>query len=195
MHSTKLIVGLGNPGAEYEYTRHNAGWWLLDNLMRQYQVRLSPESKFYGLAARARTNQGDIWFLQPMVYMNRSGISISALAQFYKINPEDILVLHDELDIPVGTAKLKLGGSTGGHNGLKDTQAKLGTDKFWRLRIGIDHPRNSSTPLQPVVDYVLKPPKQSERAAIDQAMDKAQDILPDWLSGHFEKAMRVLHQK
>jgi PTH1 family peptidyl-tRNA hydrolase len=105
------------------------------------------------------------------------------------------LVLHDELDIPVGAAKLKLGGSSGGHNGLKDTQAKLGTDKFWRLRIGIDHPRNSSIALQPVVDYVLKPPKQAERVAIDEAMDKAQAILPDWLAGNFEKAMRVLHAK
>lgn len=194
-HATKLIVGLGNPGAEYENTRHNAGWWLLEAIMRQYNVRLAPESKFQGLAAKARTADGDIWFLRPMMYMNRSGTSINALAQFYKINSHDILVLHDELDIPVGTAKLKLGGSTGGHNGLKDTQAKLGTDQFWRLRIGIDHPRNSSIPLQPVVDYVLKPPKQSERSAIEQAMDKAQHILPDWLDGHFEKAMRVLHQK
>jgi peptidyl-tRNA hydrolase, PTH1 family len=195
MYPTKLIVGLGNPGSEYEHTRHNAGWWLLNNLMHQHQVNLVPEPKFHGLAAKACISQVNVWFLQPMVYMNRSGMSICALAQFYKIDPEDILVLHDELDIPVGTAKFKLGGSTGGHNGLKDTQAKLGTDKFWRLRIGIDHPRNSSAPLQPVVDYVLKPPKQSERAAIDQAMDKARDVLPDWLNGYSEKAMGMLHQK
>ena len=189
--STKLIVGLGNPGAEYEQTRHNAGWWMLEQLTRQYGVRLSPESKFSGLAARA----GDIWFLQPMTFMNRSGQSIAALANFYKILPADILVLHDELDIPCGAAKLKLGGSTGGHNGLKDTQAKLGTPDFWRLRIGIDHPRNSSIAQQPVVDYVLKPAKQNERQLIDEAIDKAIASLPDWLNGNFEKAMRELHAK
>ena len=189
--STKLIVGLGNPGAEYEQTRHNAGWWMLEQLTRQYGVRLSPESKFSGLAARA----GDIWFLQPMTFMNRSGQSIAALANFYKILPADILVLHDELDIPCGAAKLKLGGSTGGHNGLKDTQAKLGTPDFWRLRIGIDHPRNSSITQQPVVDYVLKPAKQNERQLIDEAIDKAIASLPDWLNGNFEKAMRELHAK
>ena len=188
---TKLIVGLGNPGAEYEQTRHNAGWWMLEQLTRQYGVRLSPESKFSGLATRA----GDIWFLQPMTFMNRSGQSITALANFYKILPADILVLHDELDIPCGAAKLKLGGSTGGHNGLKDTQAKLGTADFWRVRIGIDHPRNSSIAQQPVVDYVLKPAKQNERQLIDEAIDKAIASLPDWLNGNFEKAMRELHAK
>ena len=188
---TKLIVGLGNPGAEYEQTRHNAGWWMLEQLTRQYNVRLSPESKFSGLAARA----GDIWFLQPMTFMNRSGQSIAALANFYKILPADILVLHDELDIRCGAAKLKLGGSTGGHNGLKDTQAKLGTADFWRVRIGIDHPRNSSIAQQPVVDYVLKPAKQNERQLIDEAIDKAIASLPDWLNGNFEKAMRELHAK
>lgn len=189
--STKLIVGLGNPGAEYEQTRHNAGWWMLEQLTRQYGVRLSAESKFSGLAARA----GDIWFLQPMTFMNRSGQSIAALANFYKILPADILVLHDELDIPCGAAKLKLGGSTGGHNGLKDTQAKLGTADFWRLRIGIDHPRNSSIAQQPVVDYVLRPAKPNERQLIDEAIDKAIASLPDWLNGNFEKAMRELHAK
>ena len=189
--STKLIVGLGNPGAEYEQTRHNAGWWMLEQLTRQYGVRLSPESKFSGLAARA----SDIWFLQPMTFMNRSGQSIAALANFYKILPADILVLHDELDIPCGAAKLKLGGSTGGHNGLKDTQAKLGTPDFWRLRIGIDHPRNSSIAQQPVVDYVLKPAKPNERQLITDAIDKAIASLPDWLNGNFEKAMRELHAK
>ncbi|MFZ1890956.1 MAG: aminoacyl-tRNA hydrolase [Formosimonas sp.] len=193
--TTKLIVGLGNPGAEYENTRHNAGCWLLDALARQYGVTLSPESKFHGLAARARVSGGDVWLLQPMTFMNRSGGSIAALASFYKIAPADIIVLHDELDIPVGTAKIKIGGSTGGHNGLKDTQAKLGTDQFWRLRIGIDHPRHSSIPLQPVADYVLRAPKSNERELIDKAIDKAQDMMPDWLAGNFEKAMRELHQK
>jgi peptidyl-tRNA hydrolase, PTH1 family len=173
---TKLIVGLGNPGKEYTQTRHNAGWWLLDLLAHQYGVRLSPDSKCQGMVAKSRIKGEDVWLLAPMTFMNRSGQSIAALANFYKILPADILVLHDELDIPVGTAKIKIGGSTGGHNGLKDTQAKLGTDQFWRLRIGIDHPRNSSTPLQPVADYVLKPPKQSERTEIDHILERAQDI-------------------
>ena len=193
--TTKLIVGLGNYGNEYEDTRHNAGWWLLDELARAYNVSLNAQTKFHGLAGRARIASTDVWLLKPMTYMNRSGQAIAALANFYKITPEDILVLHDELDIPNGAVKMKIGGSTGGHNGLKDTQAKLGTPNFWRLRIGIDHPRNSGTPQQPVVDYVLKPPKQAERLAIDDAIHKAQKAIPDWVSGDFEKAMRVLHAK
>ena len=192
---TKLIVGLGNPGSEYDNTRHNAGWWLLDRLSQQLNVTLSPESKFHGLTARARIHGGDVWLLQPMQYMNRSGAAIATLAHFYKILPENIIVLHDELDLPIGSANMKLGGSSGGHNGLKDTQAKLGTDKFWRLRIGIDHPRNSSIPLQPVADYVLKPPKQAERSEIDKAIDKAQDAINEWLTGNTQKAIQNLHAK
>lgn len=193
--TTKLIVGLGNYGNEYEDTRHNAGWWLLDELAREYNVSLNAQTKFHGLAGRARIANTDVWLLKPMTYMNRSGQAIAALANFYKITPENILVLHDELDIPNGATKMKIGGSTGGHNGLKDTQAKLGTPNFWRLRIGIDHPRNSGTPLQPVVDYVLKPPKQAERLAIDDAIHKAQKAIPDWVQGDVEKAMRLLHAK
>ena len=193
--TSKLIVGLGNFGDEYQDTRHNAGWWLLDQIVREYGATLSAQSKFHGLAARARIAGTDVWLLKPMTYMNRSGQAIAALAQFYKIQPADILVLHDELDIPAGAVKMKLGGSTGGHNGLKDTQAKLGTPDFWRIRIGIDHPRNSGTPLQPVVDYVLKPPRQAEREVIFEAIDKAQSIIPDWVDGQFEKAMRVLNAK
>ena len=195
MNTTKLIVGLGNPGREYEDTRHNAGWWLLDIIARQHHVNLSPDSKFFGLTARTRINGDDVWLLQPMQFMNRSGTAVAALANFYKILPENIILLHDELDIPVGTAKMKIGGSTGGHNGLKDTQAKLGTPNFWRMRIGIDHPRHGTTPLQSVADYVLKSPKQSERVEIDKAIDKCSDALQDWFKGDFEKAMRVLHAK
>ena len=191
----KLIVGLGNYGNEYENTRHNAGWWLLDALAREYGVTLSAQTKFHGVAGRARIANTDVWLLKPMTYMNRSGQASAALANFYKILPADILVLHDELDIPNGVAKMKIGGSTGGHNGLKDTQVKLGTPDFWRLRIGIDHPRNSGTPLQPVVDYVLKPAKQAERLAIDEAIDKARKTIPDWVHGDFEKAMRHLNTK
>lgn len=193
--TTKLIVGLGNYGNEYEDTRHNAGWWLLDELAREYNVSLNAQTKFHGLAGRARIANTDVWLLKPMTYMNRSGQAIAALANFYKITPENILVLHDELDIPNGATKMKIGGSTGGHNGLKDTQAKLGTPNFWRLRIGIDHPRNSGTPQQPVVDYVLKPPKQAERLAIDDAIHKAQKAIPDWVRGEVEKAMRDLNTK
>ncbi len=191
----KLIVGLGNYGTEYENTRHNAGWWLLDELAREYGASLSAQSKFHGVAGRARIANTDVWLLKPMTYMNRSGQAIAALANFYKVLPADVLVLHDELDIPAGAVKMKIGGSTGGHNGLKDTQAKLGTPDFWRLRIGIDHPRNSGTPQQPVVDYVLKPAKQAEREVIDDAIFKAQKAIPDWVRGEYEKAMRVLHAK
>lgn len=193
--SPKLIVGLGNYGSEYEHTRHNAGWWLLDALAQDWGVVLSAHSKFHGLAGRARVGGHEVWLLKPMTYMNRSGQAIAALAQFYKIAPAHILVLHDELDIAVGALKLKVGGSTGGHNGLKDTQAKLGTADFWRLRIGIDHPRNSGTPQQPVVDYVLKPCKQAERSVIDEALHKAQKGIPDWLNGQYEAAMRIVHAK
>ena len=167
----------------------------MDELAREYGVTLSAQTKFHGVAGRARIANTDVWLLKPMTYMNRSGQAIAALANFYKILPADILVLHDELDIPNGVAKMKIGGSTGGHNGLKDAQAKLGTPDFWRLRIGIDHPRNSGTPLQPVVDYVLKPAKQAERLAIDEAIDKAQKTIPDWVHGDFEKAMRHLNTK
>lgn len=193
--SGKLIVGLGNPSGEYEDTRHNAGWWLLDDIAHEYGVTLSAQSKFHGHAVRARVSGTDVWLLKPMTYMNRSGQAIAALANFYKIQPEHVLVLHDELDLPCGAVKMKIGGSSGGHNGLKDTQAKLGTPEFWRLRIGIDHPRNSGTPQQSVVDYVLKPPRQAERDAIEQAMLRAQKIIPDWVAGDIEKAMRELHTR
>lgn len=195
MNNLKLIVGLGNPGKEYSDTRHNAGFWLLEQLAHQYRVNLAPDGKFQGLVARARVAGHDVFLLQPMTFMNRSGQSIAALANFYKIEAQDILVLHDELDLPVGTAKIKIGGSSGGHNGLKDTQAKLGTAEFWRLRIGIDHPRHSSHPLQPVADYVLKAPKSNERAEIDLIMSRAQAIVPDWLAGDFSEAVRSLHVK
>ena len=192
---SKLIVGLGNYGTEYSDTRHNAGWWLLDAIAREHNVTLNAQSKFHGLAGRTRIAGTEVWLLKPMTYMNRSGQAIAALANFYKILPADILVLHDELDLPAGAVKMKVGGSTGGHNGLKDTQAKLGTADYWRIRIGIDHPRNSGTPQQPVVDYVLKPAKQAERVAIDEAIDKAQKSVADWVAGRFEKAMRELHAK
>ncbi len=189
----KLVVGLGNPGDEYTQTRHNAGFWFCERLARELGASFSREARFHGLAANARSE--GVWLLMPQTFMNRSGQSVAALARFYRIAPAEILVVHDELDIPPGQLRLKFGGGLGGHNGLKDTQAKLGTPDFWRLRIGIDHPRNSGTPQQPVVDYVLKPPKQAEREAIEQSIGKAQTIIADWVAGDVEKAMRLLHQK
>ncbi|MDU1535460.1 MAG: aminoacyl-tRNA hydrolase, partial [Neisseria sp.] len=150
----KMIVGLGNPGGEYEQTRHNAGFWFLDELAWQWKVSFKEEKKFFGEVARANLPDGDVWLLKPMTFMNRSGQSVAALAQFYKIKPEEILVVHDELDIPCGRIKFKLGGGNGGHNGLKDIQARLGTPDYYRLRLGIDHPGDRNL----VVAYVLNKP-------------------------------------
>ena len=136
----KLFVGLGNPGPEYEATRHNAGFWWIDALARELKVTLVPERSYHGLVARASVAGHSVWLLQPQTFMNLSGKSVAALARFFKIPPEEILVAHDELDIPPGQAKLKRGGSHAGHNGLRDIHAQLGTSDYWRLRIGIGHP-------------------------------------------------------
>ena len=147
----RLVVGLGNPGPEYVDTRHNAGFWWVDALAHDLRAVLKPEGKFLGLAGRAQYEDRDVWLLQPTTFMNRSGQSVAALARFYKILPNEILVVHDELDLLPGDVKLKLGGSHAGHNGLKDIQAMLGTADFWRLRLGIGHPRTLQLN-QPVVD-------------------------------------------
>ena len=136
----KLFVGLGNPGAEYEATRHNAGFWFIDALARELKCALAYDKSYYGLVARATVAGQAVWLLQPQTFMNLSGKSVGALAKYFKIAPEEILVAHDELDIVPGQAKLKLGGSHAGHNGLRDIHAQLGTDQYWRLRIGIGHP-------------------------------------------------------
>ncbi|WP_373973614.1 aminoacyl-tRNA hydrolase [Chitinibacter sp. SCUT-21] len=185
----KLIVGLGNPGAEYEATRHNAGFWLVDQLARDGKIMLRYDSKFHGLIGRVNLAGHDVWLLQPQTFMNRSGLAVVALAQFYKILPDEILVVHDELDIAPGLAKLKQGGGHGGHNGLRDIQAHLGTPNFWRLRLGVGHPGNKAE----VANFVLKPPRKEEQALIDDALIKSLNVLPKLLAGQSGAAMSLLH--
>jgi PTH1 family peptidyl-tRNA hydrolase len=190
----RLIVGLGNFGAEYEATRHNAGYWLVDAVARRAGARFSGERKFQGDVARVRLAGHDVWLLKPTTYMNRSGQSVVALALFYKILPTEILVVHDELDLPPGAVKLKRGGGTAGHNGLKDTQARLSTADFWRLRIGIGHPRTLQLE-QDVADFVLHPPRRDEQAVIDDAVSRGESIVELLAEGRFEAAMLRLHTK
>ncbi len=185
----RLIVGLGNPGTDYELTRHNAGFWLVDRLARG---DLRKEARFNALAAKTRIAGNDVWLLEPQTYMNRSGQSVGAIARFYKIMPNEVLVVHDELDLPPGAAKLKKGGSSGGHNGLKDITAVLGTQDYWRLRIGIGHPRELKLQ-QPVVDFVLHRPRAEEQMLIDRAIDKSLDVIPLLCDGRHEQAMMELH--
>lgn len=187
----KMIVGLGNPGSEYEQTRHNAGFWFIDELAWQYKATLKEEKKFFGSVARISISGSDLWLLKPSTFMNRSGQAVAALAQFYKIKPEEILVVHDELDIPCGRIKFKLGGGNGGHNGLKDIQARLGTPDFYRLRLGIDHPGERNL----VVGYVLNKPSPEHRQQIDEAIYKSLKAVPMLLAGEWEEAVRFLHSK
>jgi PTH1 family peptidyl-tRNA hydrolase len=185
----RLIVGLGNPGAEYEQTRHNAGFWLVDALAGKPLAR---ETRFNALAGKIKCAGEDIFLLQPQTFMNRSGQSVGALARFYKIAPDDVLVVHDELDMPPGAAKLKKGGSSGGHNGLKDITAALGTQDYWRLRLGIGHPRTAGSQ-QAVADYVLHRPRKEEQQLIDEAIEKSLKIIPLLCEGKFENATMQLH--
>lgn len=189
MSSVKLIVGLGNPGSQYEQTRHNAGFWFVEEVARQFNVQFRPETKFLGEATRVQANGQDFWLLKPTTFMNRSGQSIQALANFYKIEPEAILVVHDELDLDPGVARFKKGGGHGGHNGLRDTISALGSKEFWRLRLGIGHPGDRKH----VVDYVLKAPSKTDFKEIDDAIYEATRVLPEMLSGNSEKAMNQLH--
>ncbi|HEY6772876.1 MAG TPA: aminoacyl-tRNA hydrolase [Oxalicibacterium sp.] len=191
--SIRLIVGLGNPGAEYEQTRHNAGFWLVDNLANDIgRCHLVRESKYNALAAKTSIAGNEVWLLEPQTFMNRSGQSVGALARFFKIAPDEILVVHDELDLPPGAAKLKKGGSSGGHNGLKDITAALGTQDYWRLRIGIGHPRTLNLN-QPVVDFVLHRPRKEEQPLIDEAIEKSLKIIPLLCEGEFARASTQLH--
>ena len=189
--SLRLVAGLGNPGRSYQRTRHNAGFWFVDALATKLGISFSRESRFSGEVAKA----GDLRLLKPATYMNESGMSVGALARFLAIEPAEILVVHDELDLPAGAVKLKLGGGVAGHNGLKDIRAHLSTPDFWRLRLGIGHPRDSDVPQQAVVDYVLKPPLADEREAIDRAIGRALDAWSDLASGDLERAMMRLHTK
>jgi PTH1 family peptidyl-tRNA hydrolase len=186
----RLFVGLGNPGAEYEATRHNAGFWWIDALADKLGARLVPERSYQALAARVnRSGAEPVWLLQPMTFMNRSGFSVATLARFFKIAPAEILVVHDELDLLPGQVKLKQGGSAAGHNGLKDIHGQLGTPDFWRLRLGIGHPGVKAE----VVNYVLKKPSPEHREAIAKAIERslaASDLL---LAGDMERALMLIH--
>ncbi len=188
--SIELIVGLGNPGREYEDTRHNAGAWFIEELARASGVTLQPEKKFHGLTARISLHGRDVRLLHPTTFMNKSGLAVAALANFYRISPEQILVAHDELDIPVGTARLKQGGGHGGHNGLRDTISSLGNNKnFHRLRIGIGHPGDAKA----VVNYVLSKPSIEDNRKIREAIDEAARVMPEALNGSLAKAIQQLH--
>lgn len=190
MTTPRLVVGLGNPGPEYEATRHNVGFWFVDRLAESLRVSLAPQAKFFGRAARA----GELWLLQPSTYMNRSGQAVAALANFYKISPAEILVIHDELDLPPGGIRLKQGGGNGGHNGLKDIQARLGTPDFWRLRLGIGHPRTLNL-AQQVVDFVLHPPRKEEAPDIEHALQRSLLAWPRIAAGDYPGAQQQLHGK
>jgi PTH1 family peptidyl-tRNA hydrolase len=188
-----LIVGLGNIGAEYERTRHNAGFWFVEAIAAKAHVAFTHERKFHGDTARLRDASHELWLLKPTTYMNRSGQSVVALALYYKILPTQILVVHDEVDLPPGVVKLKRGGGTAGHNGLKDIQAKLTTPDFWRLRIGVGHPRALQL-TQEVADFVLHPPSREHLQQIEDSMGRALDVVPQLVQGQFERAMMQLHR-
>jgi PTH1 family peptidyl-tRNA hydrolase len=190
----KLVVGLGNPGAKYEKTRHNAGYWWVDQLASITRVSFRRESRFQGWAAKV-AGADELWLLKPETFMNLSGQSVAALAGYYKIAPQDVLVVHDELDLPAGGVKLKFGGGLGGHNGLKSIAQCLGTQDFWRLRIGIGHPRDQQSGECEVIDYVLHAPRAEEQVAIDEAMKRALNVWPLLVQGKTEQAMLKLHTK
>lgn len=189
MTAIRLIVGLGNPGREYETTRHNVGFWWVDELARSEKLDFRSEAKFHGLAVHGQLHGHEVFLLKPQTFMNVSGRAVGALAQFYKIAPAEILVAHDELDLAPGVARLKMGGGHGGHNGLKDIIAHLGTKDFWRLRLGIGHPGDRAE----VVNYVLNDPRREERELIEEAMQKAQHVAHLVIEGKTEAAMLKLH--
>jgi PTH1 family peptidyl-tRNA hydrolase len=185
----KLFVGLGNPGPEYEATRHNAGSWWVDALARELKVNLVPDRNYYGLVARTTVNGQTAWLLQPQTFMNLSGKSVAALARFFKIAPEEILVAHDELDVLPGLVKMKFGGSHAGHNGLRDIHAQLGSANYWRLRLGIGHPGDKAD----VAHWVLKKPSPEHRVLIEEAIERSLKAVPAMLAGDMDKATMIAH--
>lgn len=189
--TVRLIVGLANPGKQYANTRHNAGAWFLDAFLRQINLTLEPQSKFHGALALGNQSGQRFYVLRPNSYMNESGRSVQSVMQFYKITPQEILVVHDELDFEPGVIRLKQGGGHGGHNGLRDIIACLGTPDFYRLRIGIGHPGHRDQ----VTGYVLGEPNQSDKNKIAQAIDEGLHVMDDVIAGDFEKAMRYLHNE
>ncbi len=184
-----LIVGLGNPGPEYEETRHNAGFWFVEQVARQQGEQFRLESKFKGEITKVVIKGQQVWLLKPNTFMNRSGQSVAALARFYKIPLENILVVHDELDLPPGTSRIKQGGGHGGHNGLRDIVAQMGGKEFMRLRVGIGHPGNSKQ----VSNYVLSRASADDQRLIEESLADALEVLPQVVSGEFQKAMNSLH--
>ncbi len=187
----KLVAGLGNPGRKYQATRHNAGFWWVERLAESAQVALRAEARFQGRVGRLVPPHGAAWLLLPETFMNHSGRAVAVLANFYRIAPHEILVVHDELDLPPGTARLKKGGGTGGHNGVTDVAACLGSKDFWRLRIGIGHPGVRDA----VIDYVLCPPRLEERDPIDAAIARSLELWPLMAEANMEAAMLKLHTK
>jgi PTH1 family peptidyl-tRNA hydrolase len=190
MSGIKLFVGLGNPGDKYTKTRHNAGFWWVDLIATQTNSSLSLDAKMFGVTGKLKPHN-DKWLLMPTTFMNASGKSIAALANYYKIKPDEICVIHDELDLPAGQIKLKFSGGHGGHNGLRDTHAALGTKDYWRLRVGIGHPGDRNE----VSNFVLKQPTKDEQAAIDDNIYDSSKIVDLLVSGDFDKAMLQLHTK
>jgi len=185
----KLFVGLGNPGPEYEATRHNAGFWWIDALSRELKAPLGLDKSYHGQVARTTVGGQNVWLLKPLTFMNLSGKSVAALARFFKIAPEEVLVAHDELDIVPGQVKLKFGGSHAGHNGLRDIHAQLGTADYWRLRVGVGHPGVKAE----VINWVLKKPSQEDRMAMEDCIGRCLKALPELLQGQMEKAMMQIH--
>jgi PTH1 family peptidyl-tRNA hydrolase len=185
----KLFVGLGNPGTEYEATRHNAGFWWVDALARELKATLASDRSYHGHVARTSVHGQTVWLLKPQTFMNLSGKSVAALARFFKIEPEEILVVHDELDVVPGQAKLKFGGSHAGHNGLRDIHGQLGTADYWRLRLGIGHPGVKSE----VVEWVLKKPSPDQRDAIEECIARTLKAVPALLAGEMDKATLIVH--
>lgn len=185
----KLFVGLGNPGAEYSATRHNAGFWWIDLLSAQLKATLHYEKNYKALVAKVQWQDQTLWLLEPQTFMNLSGQSVAALAKFFKISPQEILVVHDELDVTPGQAKLKLGGSHAGHNGLRDIHAQLGSDQYWRLRLGIGHPGVKSE----VIHWVLKKPSLEQRQSIDACMERTLTAFEDLVRGDMTKATLKIH--
>ena len=187
----QLMVGLGNPGPKYTGTRHNAGFWFIEALARRENIDLRSERKFHGLAGRWRAADLDTHLLCPMTYMNHSGRAVAALAQFHRIDPAAILVVHDEIDLPAGVVRLKQGGGHGGHNGLRDIASALGTRDFGRLRLGVGHPGHSDE----VIPYVLHAPGRAERTRIDEAIDAAINVAPGLGRGEWDRAQQQLHTR
>jgi len=185
----KLLVGLGNPGPEYEHTRHNAGFWFIDEAARRLGATLQMERGHFGLMARTSVRGQALWLLEPQTFMNRSGQSVASLARFFKISPDEVLVVHDELDLPPGEAKLKSGGGHAGHNGLRDIHAQLGSGDYWRLRIGIGHPGDKAE----VANWVLKKPAPDQREALLSSIDRAVRAVPDLLADRMDKATAQIH--